>query len=155
MLTTINATLVWLSPIAIASCFEFSQLIWNGCNNDGCVSVNFGLCTKSQYEKRVCSAFQMSSCATTATVPITLLLVGSDEGIFATLKPYDPSANGSMEGWIAAGVVIFLALFVWFMLLIGFWIHPVNQLKAMKNSREERSGSLPTSYTLDGWPLAG
>ena len=97
----------------------------------------------------------MSSCATTPTVPITLLLVGSDEGIFATLKPYDPSANGSMEGWIAAGVVIFLALFVWFMLLIGFWIHPVNQLKAMKNSREERSGSLPTSYTLDGWPLAG
>jgi hypothetical protein len=149
---TVNATLVWLSPIAVATCFALSQLIWNDHNNDGCISINFGLCTKSQYEKRVCSSFQTGSCAITLTVPITLLFIRSVEGIFAELGPYDRSANGSIGDWIGAGLLFFLALFFWFCFFVLIWGHPVDQLKAMRNFREERNESLPTSYTLHSLP---
>jgi hypothetical protein len=149
---TVNATLVWLSPIAFATCFALSQLIWNGSNNDGCISANFGLCTKSRYEKRVCSAFQTSSCATTLTVLISLVFVRSVGGIFADLGPYDPSADGSMGDWIDAGLLILLVLFLLFYFLWFVWIHPIDQLKAMWNFRKDRYESSAISYTLYGRP---
>jgi hypothetical protein len=111
-LRTVGATLVWLSPIAVATGFAFCQLIWNGCDHVSCISANFGLCTKSQYERRVCSAFQSCGCATTLTVPITLLFVRSVEGIFGGLEPYDPEAHGSIWVWVCSGLVFLLVLFI-------------------------------------------
>jgi hypothetical protein len=87
-------------------------------------------------------------------VPITLHFIRSVEGIFAELGPYDPSANGSIGDWIGAGLLFFFALFFWFIFFVLIWEHPVHQLKAMRNFREERNESLPTSHTLDSWPLA-
>jgi hypothetical protein len=135
-ITTVNATLAWLSPVIISTAFAAFQLFFNYEGKNGSrILFNLPLCSKSEYEKKICRASQSTSCAVTVTLPIVLAYMVSVKALVSVLKPYDPLV---MEP--GAGDSIFEWIFIWgFIALITFlvgipiallWISPLDEIKA-------------------------
>jgi hypothetical protein len=140
--TTVNATLAWLSPVIISTAFAAFQLVNYEDKNGSRILFNLPLCSKTEYEKKICRAFQSTSCAVTVTLPIAMAYMVFVKALYSELKPYDPlgefGAGDSIVDWILIWVTIALITFFMGLPTALFWISPLDEIKAALAARNIR-----------------